>query len=162
RTDWQFRTAALPLLIQILALPLFGIARGLGPSPFASARPTPAQMLPHIPGVAGLLVCVTLTFSQQHRAAWIFLTAPLESIRSFVRGIFWALWVPLSILAMLLLPLYIWHWGVRDAVLFFAYSLTVGSFYVSVELFLVDGLPFSNPPRQNFGFLAAPLVIGTF
>ena len=31
---------------------------------------------------------------------------------------------------------------------------------MSIEMFLVDGLPFSNPPQRNSGFLAAPLVIG--
>jgi len=45
--------------------------------------------------------------------------------------------------------------------LFAAYSLAVGSFYVSVELFLVDGLPFANPPKQS-SFLAAPLAFAAF
>jgi hypothetical protein len=160
RTDWHFRASSMPVLIQFAILPLFGIARGLGPTPFAAVRPTGVHLLPHLAGLAGLSVCTMLTSSDQHKAAWIFLTAPLESIRSFVRGIFWALWVPLSMVGLLLLPLYIYDWGLRDAVLFFMYSLAVGAFYVSVELFLVDGLPFSNPPKRSGGFLTAPLVLG--
>jgi hypothetical protein len=160
RTDWQFRGAAVPLLVQILIPLLIGLSRGLGPSPFASSRPTAAHMLPHVGGFAGLAVCGRLIFSNQHGAAWIFLTAPLESIRSFVRGIFWALWVPVSALALLLTPLYVRYWGALDAFLFLAYSLALGSFYVSVELFLVDGLPFANKPKGTGGFLAAPLLIG--
>ena len=161
RTDWNFRSSAVPVLIQSLALLFIPIARGLGPSPFGSARPTAAHLLPHVGGLAGLSVCVMMTFSDQHRAAWIFLTAPLESIRSFVRGIFWALWFPISTVALILLPLYIRYWGFADALLFFMYSLAVGSFYLSVELFLVDGLPFSNPPERSSGFLTAPLVFGS-
>jgi hypothetical protein len=160
RTDWHFRASAMPMLLQFAILPLIGIARGLGPSPFASVRPTLAHLLPHVAGFAGLSVCAMLTYSDQHKAAWIFLTAPLESIRSFVRGIFWALWVPLSFVALLLLPLYIYYWGLGDALLFFTYSLALGSFYVSIELFLVDGLPFSNPPKRSGGFLTAPLMFG--
>ena len=160
RTDWHFRSSAMPMLIQFVVLPLVGIARGLGPSPFASVRPTGAHLLPHVGGLAGLSLCAMLTFSDQHKAAWIFLTAPLESIRSFVRGIFWSLVIPLAIVAFLLLPFYIRYWGVRDALLFLIYSLSLGMFYVSIEMFLVDGLPFSNPPQRNGGFLTAPLVIG--
>jgi hypothetical protein len=44
--------------------------------------------------------------------------------------------------------------------------LAIGSFYLSVEMFLVDGLPFGNPPKPSRGSLAAPLIIaaliGTF
>jgi hypothetical protein len=160
RTDWHFRSSALPMLIQFVILPLIGIARGLGPSPFSSVRPTGAHLLPHVGGLAGLSLCVMLTFSDQHKAAWIFLTAPLESIRAFVRGIFWSLLLPLTIVTFLLLPLSIHYWGVRDALLFLIYSLGLSAFYVSVEMFLVDGLPFSNPPQRSSGFLAAPLVLG--
>ena len=70
-------------------------------------------------------LCAMLTFSDQHKAAWIFLTAPLESIRSFVRGIFWSLVIPLAVVAFLLLPFYIRYWGVRDALLFLIYSLSL-------------------------------------
>src|SRR5262249_22521882 len=142
RTDWHFRSSAMPMLIQFAILPIVGIARGLGPSPFSSVRPTGAHLLPHVGGLACLPLCMMLTFSDQHKAAWIFLTAPLESIRSFVRGIFWSLLLPLTLVALLLLPLYIRYWGVRDGVLFLTYSLAVSAFYVSVEMFLLDGLPF--------------------
>src|SRR5262245_46378059 len=67
KTDWQFRRTVLPLLIQFLMLPLIGLVRGLGPSPFAEARPPgAADFLPHIPGLAGLAICAMLTYSDQH------------------------------------------------------------------------------------------------
>ena len=57
---------------------------------------------------------------------------------------------------VLLLPLFIWRWGLADAVLFTAYSLAIGSFYLSIEIFFIDGLPFSNPPEAMKGTMAAP------
>ena len=39
------------------------------------------------------------------------------------------------------------------------YSLALGSFYLSLELFLIDGLPFANPPEQMKGSLSGPLIL---
>jgi ABC-2 type transport system permease protein len=160
RTDWQFRRTVVLMLVQFLLIPLIGIVRGLGHSPFAPGPPTAVHFLPHISGLAGLSICTMLTYSDQYKAAWIFLTAPLDGIQSFVRGIFWALWIPFTIVPLLLVPLFIWSWGLIDGLLFAAYCVAVGSFYLSVELFLLDGLPFANPPRQGAGMLAAPLIAG--
>jgi ABC-2 type transport system permease protein len=126
RTDWQFRRAVIPMLIQFLILPLIAVVRGLGRSPFAPGPPTPAHLLPHFSGFACLMICFMLKFSDQHRAAWIFLTAPLDGIRSFVRGIFWSLWVAVAFIPVLLMPLYAWSWGITDAALFVAYSWRSG------------------------------------
>jgi hypothetical protein len=46
--------------------------------------------------------------------------------------------------------------------LFAGYCVAIGSLYLSVELFLLDGLPFANPPRQGAGMLAAPLILAAF
>jgi hypothetical protein len=160
RTDWQFRRMVYPMLIQLTILPVLGMARaGLGHSPFQPGPPTASHFLPHLGGLMGLMFCFAITYSNQHRAAWIFLTFPMDSIRAFVRGLFWALWIPLSTVPVLLLPLFIWRWGIADAVLFTSYCLAVGSFYLSIEMFLIDGLPFSNPPEAMKGTMAAPLVI---
>jgi hypothetical protein len=51
--------------------------------------------------------------------------------------------------------------GVPDALLFVAYRVALGSFYLSLALLLVDGLPFANPPKQTGSFLGAPLIIGS-
>ena len=160
RTDWQFRRTVYPGLIQFLILPLIGLARaGLGQSPFRPGPPTVAQFLPHIGGLMGLLFCYAIRYSDQHRAAWIFLTFPSDAFRSFVRGIFWAMWLPLNVFTVLAAPFIIWYWGVGDAMLFIVYSIAVGSFYLSLELFMIDGLPFANPPERMKGSMAAPLVI---
>jgi hypothetical protein len=69
KSDWQFRLSVLPVLIQFLILPVIAVARGLGPSPFGSGRPTLAYLLPHIAGLVGLPICGMMTYSDQHRAA---------------------------------------------------------------------------------------------
>jgi hypothetical protein len=163
KTDWQFRRSVYPALIQILILPLLGVIRlGLGHSPFKPGPPTAAQFLPHITGIIGLIVCSNLKYSNQHKAAWLFQMVSLESLRSFVRGIFLAVWLPLITLCLLLIPVFTWSWGVGDAVLFAAYSIAVGSFYLSIEMFFVDGLPFANPPESLKGSMMGPLVIVSF
>ena len=160
RTDWQFRRTVYPPLIQFMILPLIGLLRsGFGISPFAPGRPTGAHILPHIGGILGMLFCSAVTVSNQHRAAWIFLTFPYGGIRSFVRGVFWSLWLPMSIVPLVFAPFLAWRWGVADAALFTAYCMAVGSMYLSLELFLVDGLPFANPPENLKGSMAAPLIL---
>jgi hypothetical protein len=160
KTDWQFRRSVYPALIQILILPLIGVIRGgLGHSPFSPGAPTVAHFLPHIGGIIGLTACVAIKYSNQYKAAWVFLTLPLEGIHSFVRGIFWATWLPLGALSLVLMPILAWSWGIRDATLFTAYTMAVGSFYLSIEMFLVDGLPFANPPESLKGSMSGPLVI---
>jgi ABC-2 type transport system permease protein len=160
RTDWQFRRTAYPMLIQFALLPLLGLMRGgLEHSPFQPGSPTAAQAVPHVAGVMCLMLCLTLIYSNQHRAAWMFLTIPEDSLRKFARGIFWTLWLPVSVLAILFVPFTAWRWGIADSFLFAAYSIAVGSFYLSIELFLIDGLPFANPPEGMRGSMAAPLVI---
>ena len=162
RTDWQFRRTVIPAMIQVVMFPLIGVWRGLGGTPFGSTSPTIAHILPHLGGIIGLPLCSMLAYSDQYKAGWIFLTAPLGSLRFFARGVFWALLVPISAVPMLMLPFCIWFWGVEDALLFTAYSLGAGAMYLSVELFLMEGLPFGNPPRKGKGSLAAPLVFGAF
>jgi hypothetical protein len=148
------------MLIQFMIIPTIGLVRaGIRSSPFQPGPPSAAHFLPHISGVIGFLVCSMITYSNQHGGAWIFLLAPLDGIRAFVKGIFWALWLPMCAVPVLFLPALVWYWGAFDAMLFGAYSIAVVSFYLSWELLLIDGLPFANPPRAGRGSLAAPLVI---
>ena len=163
RTDWQFRRTVYPMLIQFMILPIMLIARtGLRASPFQPGPPSMAHFLPHMMGMAGLLVCSMITYSNQHKGAWVFLMAPLDGTHAFVNGIFWALWLPLAALPVLITPALGWFWGVSDAILFAVYSIAVVSFYLSWQLLLIDGLPFANPPRAGRGTMAAPLVIAAF
>jgi hypothetical protein len=159
KSDWTFRRSVLPMLMYMI-LPVIGLLRaGIRRSPFMPGPPSPVHFLPHICGFAGFLVCSMITYSNQHGGAWIFLTAPLDGIRSFVKGIFWALWLPMCSLPVLLLPAFLWFWSISDAVLFVAYSVAVISFYLSCEVLLIDGMPFANPPKAGRNSLAAPLVI---
>jgi hypothetical protein len=160
KTDWHFRLSLLPVLILYVFFPVITIIRGLGASPF-TGRSGLVYLLPHLAAFGGFTICSMLPFSDQHRASWIYLTVPLDGIRSFVTGIFWALWIPLGAASAVLAPIFAWHWGAQDALLFVAYSVASGSFYLSLGLLLVDGLPFANPPKQAGSFLGAPLIIAS-
>lgn len=163
RTDWQFRRTVYPMLIQGLGLPfLIWLHTGFGASPFRPGPPPFSHMLPHLGGLSGLIVCSMMTSSDQYRGAWIFLLAPFDGIRSFVRGFFWAVWSPPCAAALILMPVLARLWGIADAALFVVYSVAVISLYVSLELFLVDGLPFASPPIKGRGGMAAPLVLVAF
>jgi hypothetical protein len=163
KSDWHFRLSLLPVLFIYVLFPAITITRALdgqlGASPF-TGRFGLVYLIPHLAAFGGFTICSMLPFSDQHRASWIYLTAPLDGIRSFVTGIFWALWIPLGAGTAVLAPIFAWYWGVPDALLFVAYSVALGSFYLSLDLLLVDGLPFANPPKQTGSFLGAPLIIG--
>ena len=65
----------------------------------------------------------------------------------------------MSTVSLVFAPFLVWRWGIADAALFTAYAIAVGSLYLSIELFLVDGLPFANPPESLKGSMSAPLII---
>jgi hypothetical protein len=54
----NFAARFLPVILQLLVIPVIGIVRGLGVSPFASGRLTPAYALPHLGGMIGLPIWV--------------------------------------------------------------------------------------------------------
>jgi len=78
---------------------------------------------------------------------------------AFARGIFWSLWVAAVSIPIALLPVLIWSWGFADAALFTAYSVAIMTFYLSLEVLLIEGLPFANPPKPNRAMSAGPLLI---
>jgi hypothetical protein len=160
RTDWTFRRAVYPMLIQFMIIPVIALVRaGIRTSPFQPGRPSAAHFLPHMSGLAGFLVCGMISYSNQHGGAWVFLMAPLDGIRSFAKGIFWALWLPMCALPVLFMPALVWYWGIVDAMLFVAYSIALVSFYLSWQILLIDGLPFGSPPKAGRSSMTAPLVI---
>jgi hypothetical protein len=59
-----------------------------------------------------------------------------------------------------LLPLLSYAWGVLDASVFVAFSLAIVSFYLSIEIRLIDGVPFGRQAQANRGALMFPVLIG--
>jgi len=157
--DWQFRRGMLqivPLFIVLIGV----IFRGREVPPFGGTS-SPAGVLPELIPLITLTACLALPFSDHHRGAWIFLTSPFASLRAFVRGVYWSLWLPFIALPFAaLVPLLAWYWGLADAVLFGAYSLAVGSWLLGLQLLLLQGLPFSNPPKPERVSVVPFIVFG--
>jgi hypothetical protein len=105
-------------------------------------------------------VCGVLSYSDHHRAAWLFRMAPGDGLRCFIRGVYWALWLPfLAVPFMAALIFFAPYWGLVDAVLFATYGLAVASFLFGLQLLLVQGLPFSQPPRADRSAGLAPFIL---
>ncbi len=166
--DWQFRRN----MAQVLPGPFFGfialLVAGRDASPFGPDFAF-AHFLPHLFGITALFVCMFLAYGNDHKGIWCFAVAPGFAGRPFARGIHAALSLLLIVVPhagwLLLLA---WSWGVRDAVLFAAFSTTVAFLYLGSSLRLIDGVPFGKqtPPTRSsmlFGVMmlyAVGLAVG--
>jgi hypothetical protein len=160
RRDWQFRRAMTQSLVTLLLyVPI--IARSLrGPSPFVGATPSAIGLAPEILSLVTFMACMVLAYSDHFRASWIFLLAPRDGVRAFVRGVYWSLWLPFAAVPLLLtFPAFAWRWGLADAALFTAYGLAVTAFLLAPQLFVVEGLPFGCPPKADRTHMMLPMIL---
>jgi hypothetical protein len=156
--DWTFRRQLLPIAL-LLILPLLFQGRGLLRSPFAQGF-APLHMLPHLCGLALLLVCTFLPYSSDHKGAWLFLLAPAGALGGFARGVHALLWITiLAVPHAVLLVVLAWLWGFAQAALFIAYSLAVASVYLALELRLIEGVPFARAPNPQSGAMLLPVFM---
>jgi multisubunit Na+/H+ antiporter MnhG subunit len=159
--DWQFRRLALqgmfPIFFLLFQAVRFGNITG---SPFEQQRLASAHFVPHLVGYILMTICVVMSYSDQYKSAWIFLTVPMAGIQSFVRGIYWSLWLPIVLTPhVVVLAIGIWLWGPVSALTFTAYSLAISSLYLSATLRLLDGLPFATAPKPRARVVGLPLVL---
>jgi len=143
--DWHFRRQMIGL-VPIAAMMLLSTSRGLRVSPF-SGKFTAAQVLPHSVGFAFFMICSNLPFGTDYKGAWLFLLAPAGAFRGVARGVYARLLSLILAPHAILLPILAWFWGARDAGLFLAYSVAASAVYVSLELRLIEGMPFSRQPE---------------
>jgi hypothetical protein len=163
RRDWNFRRQALPVIAYFTILALVPIVRSIRSSPFLrggfSIRDfSPMHIFPHALGVILAMMCSLTTYTAEPRGASIFVPLPMGALRPFARGVYLSLWVPVGILHVCLLGPCIWFWGIMPGVLFIGFSLALVSFYLSLCLFLIDGLPFANAFKPSMG-PALPLIL---
>jgi hypothetical protein len=166
RRDWQFRHAMMQALMLVVVVPALVIS-GRAATPFHATQPRLIGALPELLPLFTLMVCTVLSYSDQHRGAWVFLTVPRPALRVYAAGVLWTLWALFIVLPLAAaLPLFTWYWGVRDAALFVAYSISAGSWLLTLQFALVEGLPFGSPPRSERtaavlpGLIFGPVVIG--
>jgi hypothetical protein len=157
--DWQVRRQLIglaPSLVMFAAL----VGGGWRASPF-SGKFTALHFLPHAFGFVLLGVCSALVYGSDYKAVWVFLLIPAPAFRQFGAGVFSAIWLLLVVAPHLaLLPLLSYAWGVQDASVFVAFSFAIVSFYLSMEIRLIDGVPFGRQLQANRGALMFPILIG--
>jgi len=101
-----------------------------------------------------------IPFTDLHRGSWIFLTAPLENLQAFTRGVYWALWFPaVGMTHLCILPVLIRYWGWRDACLFAGFSVIIVSCYLGLAMLLISGMPFANPFKASSAALGLPALM---
>jgi len=106
-----------------------------------------------------LIICNVLEYGNDYKGAWIFLLVPAGAWERFAHGVFAVLWVRFIMVPhLLLLALLTWFWGIQYAALFLAYSLAVASFYLGLELRLIEVVPFSKQPQVSRGAMMFPIM----
>jgi hypothetical protein len=142
--DFQFRRQALPMMVMVLAgvLPPAMMARRT--DPFTGGF-TAMHAAPHVIAAAVFFVCILLPYGNDYKGVWVFLSAPAPAFRGFARGVYGALCVPMIVVPhAIMLPLLTGFWGPFHSALFTAYSAAVCFLYLSVEVRLIEGVPFSR------------------
>jgi hypothetical protein len=159
RRDWNLRRQALPMVVGagLMIAPLLAQIRV---SPFAPGKFSPIHALPHLLAFMLLLPVVLLSQTDQPQGAWVFLVLPFLHGRPFARGVYLSLWLPaVGMPHLVLLAPAILFWGWTDASLFVTFSAALASLYLSVELFLMEGLPFANPIRLSAQAALLPIML---
>jgi hypothetical protein len=155
--DWQFLRQAVPL-VPLLIIGAVAMAPGLRVTPF-SGRFTSLHVLPHAFGLTLFIVCNALEYGHDYKGAWVFQLVPAGAFERFAQGVFAVLWARFIMVPHLfLLALITWFWGIRYAAWFLAYSLAVASFYLGLELRLIQGVPFSKQPQVSQGAMMFPIM----
>jgi hypothetical protein len=158
RRDFQFRRQMLGISIGTIGL-LLPAAANWPSDPFSGGF-TIAHLLPHAIGSLLFFTCSFLTYGSDFKAAWLFLLAPAYAFRGFARGIYAALCITMIVFPhLVLLVVFAWSWGLGHALLFIAYSAAVTSFYLAMELHLIDSVPFSNQVDPKRAAAMLPLLM---
>jgi hypothetical protein len=116
--------------------------------------------VPHIFGILLFTVCVAMVYGSDYKGAWVFLLAPSRAFDGFARGVYGLLWFSVIGIPHLLMagPL-IWFWGVAHTAAFLAFSVSVGSLYLGMELRLIETVPFTQQPVTSRGVYFMGLML---
>lgn len=157
--DWQFRRQLVPML-PMLILPFIEMRRIPSASVFAPGF-SPVHLVPHVIGALLFFISTLLVYGADYKGTWIFLLAPSGSLQGLANGTHAALWTRIILAPHgILLLATAWFWGPLDAMLFVAFSMAMASFYLGLELRLIEGLPFSKQPETTRSPFMVPLMLG--
>jgi hypothetical protein len=150
RRDWQFRRGIIPLALPLFVMLPIMLRTAVEVAPFGAGRFSLVGFLPIVLSLITLGICQILAFSDHYRGAWVFVITPAIGLRGFVRGVYWALWLPFLAMPFVILTIvFSAYWGVLDAALFSGYALAVASLLFGLQLLIVDGLPFTSAPSAE-------------
>jgi hypothetical protein len=156
--DWQFLRQVVPLAPALIIAGVMMVP-GLRVTPF-SGRFTSLHVLPHACGFMLFLICNFLAYGNDYKGAWVFLLVPAGAWERFAHGVFAVLWVKFIMVPHLFfLAILTLFWGIQYAAMFVAYSLAVASFYLGLELRLIEGVPFSKQPEVSQSATLIPMMV---
>jgi hypothetical protein len=159
RRDWNYRKALIPSVLLIL-IQTAAIWKNLGHGPFTGTF-TWAHVIPHLFGVLLFFACLQMQYGADHKGVWVFLTAPSHGFDQFVRGVHALLWLyAVAIPHCILFAILAWRWNFSEALVFTGYSIAVASVYLSLEIKLIDGVPFGKQVTVNSNATLMPLMMG--
>jgi hypothetical protein len=152
RRDWMFRRAILKQawipLIAIIGI-IIGIYRFGIPSVIPK-NDAATIFFPHLLAVIAMALCINLPTTVFSKGAWIYLTAPIGSVRPVAKAIFWALWMVSAGLPNFILMLFFMRFlSWEESVFIAAFNLIVISLYLAFEIRLISGLPFSTQENES-------------
>lgn len=149
--DWHFRRQAAPLAIYAMIglVPL--LTQNWRLDPF-SRHFTLIHLLPHVFGTLLFFLCILLPFGNDYKGAWIFLLAPAGALRRLAGGVWAVAWLQLVVIPhLVLLPVFVWCWGVWHGGLYGLYSIALASTYLALELRLIECIPFTRQADASRG-----------
>ena len=150
--DWQFRRHILGILPITVLMTVGILSAGLA-SPFSRAF-TSTHFIPHILGFFLSMLCLTLPYGNDYKGIWLFLLVSDRALARFARGVHGSLWLAfVAVPHALLFPLFVWLWGIANAVPFTVYSVAVATAYLGVALRSIRGIPFGRQgvPQETQG-----------
>lgn len=160
RRDWQFRRAAVHLLFPVVVFGPALVVSSRAASPLGAATPQVIGLLPELLPFGTLSVCMVVAFSDHFRGAWIFGVAAGPRLDTYLRGLYWTIWIVfLAVPFALAFFWFTWFWGITDAALFTAYGLAIASCLLSFQLLIVEALPFTRAPKAERPAMSMGILI---
>jgi len=151
RRDWHFRRQIFPFILAVLMSLIGPIIKGAIASPFVQAQGfSLVYLIPQAFGFLSIVACSMVSYTAEPQGASLFIALPVGRLRPLARGVYLSLWIPIvGVPHLFLLVSCTWLWGVKDALLFIFFSLSLVSLYLSLMLLRIEGLPFANPFRVS-------------
>ena len=141
--DWQFRRQ----LLESVPIVFFGtiglVTAGLL-SPFSSGWSS-THFIPHALGFILFMTCLMLPYGTDYKGIWLFLLVSNRGLARFAQGVHASLWlIYIAVPYALLLPLFVWKWGVGQAAIFTVFGVCVSSVYLALGIRSIEGVPFGK------------------